>query len=55
MDEQRDQRTDVEPEAPTEPLPVPPEALASGAEDGPDPYGREAAINQLTAPADSDQ
>jgi hypothetical protein len=43
------------PEARTEPLPVPEEALASGAEDGPDPYGREAAIEQLTAPADSDR
>jgi hypothetical protein len=59
MDEHRDQRTEAAPqtgpEAPTEPLPVPEEALASGAEDGPDPYGREAAINQLTAPADSDR
>jgi hypothetical protein len=57
MDE-RDQRTEAgaeAPEAPTEPLPVPEEALASGAEDGPDPYGREAAIEQLTAPADSDR
>jgi hypothetical protein len=37
-----------------EPLPVPEDELAPGAEEGSDPYARESAIAQLTAPEDDD-